>query len=24
VDVEQIAVPLWNGEALPVVRMVKG
>jgi GNAT superfamily N-acetyltransferase len=23
VEVERIAVPLWNGEALPVVRMVK-
>lgn len=23
VEVEQIKVPLWNGEALPVVRMVK-
>jgi GNAT superfamily N-acetyltransferase len=23
VEVEQFAVPLWNGEALPVVRMVK-
>ena len=24
VEVERIAVPLWNGEALPVVRMVRG
>jgi GNAT superfamily N-acetyltransferase len=24
VEVERIAVPLWNGEALPVVKMVKG
>ncbi len=24
VELERIAVPLWNGEALPVVRMVKG
>jgi len=24
VEVERIDVPLWNGEALPVVRMVKG
>jgi GNAT superfamily N-acetyltransferase len=23
VEVERIAVPLWNGEALPVVRMIK-
>ena len=23
IEVEQIGVPLWNGEALPVVRMVK-
>jgi GNAT superfamily N-acetyltransferase len=23
VEVERIAVPLWNGEALPVVKMVK-
>lgn len=24
VEVERIAVPLWNGETLPVVKMVKG
>jgi GNAT superfamily N-acetyltransferase len=24
IELEQIAVPLWNGEALPVVKMVKG
>jgi len=24
VEMERIGVPLWNGEALPVVRMVKG
>jgi GNAT superfamily N-acetyltransferase len=24
VEVERIGVPLWNGEALPVVKMVKG
>ena len=24
VEVERIAVPLWNGEALPIVKMVKG
>ncbi len=23
VEVERIGVPLWNGEALPVVKMVK-
>jgi GNAT superfamily N-acetyltransferase len=23
-EVERLAVPLWNGEALPVVKMVKG
>ena len=24
IEVESIAVPLWNGETLPVVKMVKG
>jgi GNAT superfamily N-acetyltransferase len=24
VEVERVAVPLWNGEALPIVKMVKG